>query len=148
MTVMELPLSSRSIVETLSRLAREYRIQVFYAFGSRAAEIRAAVEGTSKVDPANPSDIDIAVKLFRDEVLAIREKAELAIELEDLFGTGRVDLVLLADADPYLAVNIIRGERLFCRDERAADEYELYVLRRAGDLAPFERERIGSVLNR
>jgi predicted nucleotidyltransferase len=145
---MELSSSTDSIIERLSRLAREYRVQIFYAFGSRAAEIRAAVDETGKLDPANAADIDVAVKLFRDETLSIREKAELAIELEDLFGAGRVDLVLLADADPFLAANIIRGERLFCRDEHAADVYELYVLRRAGDLAPFERERIESVLNR
>jgi len=145
---MKLSSSTDSIIETLSRLAREYRVQIFYAFGSRAAEIRAAVDETGTLDPANAADIDVAVKLFRDEMLSIREKAELAIELEDLFGTGRVDLVLLADADPFLAANIIRGERLFCRDEHAADVYELYVLRRAGDLAPFERERIESVLNR
>ena len=46
------------------------------------------------------------------------------------------------EADPFLAANIIRGERLFCADVLAADEYELYVLRRAGDLAPLERERL------
>ena len=27
-------------------------------------------------------------------------------------------------------------------DEYEADEYELYILRRAGDLAPLEKERI------
>jgi hypothetical protein len=54
---------------------------------------------------------------------------------------------VLEQADPFLAVNIIRGERLFCSDEYEADQYELYVLRRAGDLAPFERMRIDSVIN-
>lgn len=137
-----------SIGEKLESVTRAFRIQILYAFGSRMAEVRAAVDGTTKLDPTNSSDIDVGVKLFRGEVLSIREKAELAIELEDLFSTGRVDLVLLSDADPFLAANIIRGERLFCCDVDAADEYELFVLRRAGDLAPFERERIESVLNR
>jgi len=54
---------------------------------------------------------------------------------------GRIDLVVLPEADPFLAANIIRGERLFPHDANAADEYELYILRRAGDLAPLERER-------
>lgn len=79
--------------------------------------------------------------------LSIREKAELAVALENLLGADRVDLVLLAEADPFLAVNVIRGERLFCRDAYAADEYELYVLRRAGDLAGFERLRIERILD-
>ena len=69
------------------------------------------------------------------------------MKLEDLLDVGKVDLVLLSEADPFLSVNIIRGERLFSSDERWADEYDLYVLRRAGDLAPFEQLRIESVLN-
>jgi hypothetical protein len=35
---------------------------------------------------------------------------------------------------------------LYARDEDDADEYDLYVLRRAGDLAPLERERIALIL--
>ena len=41
---------------------------------------------------------------------------------------------------------MIRGERLYAQDDHAADEYDLYVLRRAGDLAPFERARMAFVL--
>jgi hypothetical protein len=51
-----------------------------------------------------------------------------------------------SQTDPFLAAEIIRGERLFTKDEHEADEYELYVLRRAGDLAPLERERMALVL--
>jgi len=35
---------------------------------------------------------------------------------------------------------------VFCRDEYEADTYELYVMRRAGDLAPFERLRIERIM--
>lgn len=59
---------------------------------------------------------------------------------------GRVDLVCLPEADPFLAANVIRGERLYARDEYEADEYDLYVLRRAGDLIPLGRERMALVL--
>jgi hypothetical protein len=55
---------------------------------------------------------------------------------------------VLPEADPFVAAEVIRGERLFADDEDAADEYDLYVLRRAGDLAPFERERIEMILGR
>ncbi len=72
----------------------------------------------------------------------MRKKASLAVALEDLFGVSRVDLVVLPEADPFLAANIIRGDRLYAQNEHAADEYDLYVLRRAGDLAPLERERL------
>ena len=81
-----------------------------------------------------------------DQTLSVREKAEWAVALENLMGVDRVDLVLLPQADTFLAVNIIRGERMFCRDEYEADVYELYILRRAGDLAPFERLRIECIM--
>ena len=45
-----------------------------------------------------------------------------------------------------MAVEVIRGERLYAADEHEADEYELYILRRAGDLLPLERERQALVL--
>ncbi len=68
------------------------------------------------------------------------------LALEDAFEVPRVDLVMLAEADPFLAANVVRGERLYARDTYLADEYDLYVLRRAGDLAPLERERIALIL--
>ena len=61
--------------------------------------------------------------------------------IRDRFDVGRVDLVVLPEADPFLAVNVIRGERLFADDAYLADEYDLYILRRAADLLPLERER-------
>lgn len=136
------------LAEKLEALCCAFRIQVLYVFCSRAYEIRRAIEGIGQTDSASLSDVDVAVKLPACEEFSIRQKAELAVELEDLFGVNRVDLVVLSEADPFLAANIVRGERLFARDERSADEYELYVLRRAGDLAPFERERIEAALKR
>jgi hypothetical protein len=52
-----------------------------------------------------------------------------------------VDLLDLRAADAFLALEVIRGERIYCRDEPLADEFELFVMRRAGDLEPFELER-------
>jgi uncharacterized protein len=53
----------------------------------------------------------------------------------------RVDVVLLPTASPFLALEIIRGELLYCADADAQAQFELYVLRRVGDLAPFQRFR-------
>ena len=117
-----------------------------YVFGSRAGEIYNAMDGGG-LEPGRSSDVDIAVKPPGDRTLSVREKVELAVGLENLLGVDRVDLVVLPEADPFLAVNIIRGERLFCRDDYEADDYELYVLRRAGDLARFERLRIERILD-
>jgi hypothetical protein len=66
------------------------------------------------------------------------------VRLEALFAaaTGRrVDLVDAGRAGAFLALDIVRGERIFTRDPTDTDRFELCVLRRAGDLLPFERQR-------
>lgn len=135
-----------SLGDRLASFCKSRHIEALYVFGSRSGEILAAMGQDGSVS-VQPSDVDIAVKLPADRTLSVREKAELAVELENLLGADRVDLVLLSEADPFLSVNAIRGERLYCRDEYLADEYELYVLRRAGDLARHERLRIAQILN-
>ena len=57
--------------------------------------------------------------------------------LEDLFSVNRVDVVVISEVDAFLAANIIR-----------ADEYDLYILRKAGHLAPLERERISLIMEK
>ena len=130
--------------EALARLCRQFDIEILYVFGSRAREVREWVSGPRPSLSPKPTDVDIGVKASR--VLMARDKVRLSLALEDLLGATRVDLVLLSDADPFLAANIVRGERLCARDTYQADEYDLYVLRRAGDLAPLERERMALIL--
>jgi len=50
-------------------------------------------------------------------------------------------LIDAGKASAFLALEAISGERLYCADSTRCDEFDLYVLRRAGDLAPFEKER-------
>ena len=131
--------------KNLARLCEKYKLNSLYAFGSRGqAAARFILTGESM--PVSESDLDIGI-LPRNP-LSVKEKVELALELETLFNVSRVDLVILSDADPFLAANIIRGERLYARDSYQADEYDLYILRRAGDLAPLERERMALILGK
>ena len=51
--------------------------------------------------------------------------AKVELERE---GCGRVDLVVLPEADPFVAVEIIRGERLYARDEYDADQIRMLPL--------------------
>lgn len=116
-----------------------------YAYGSRCRQIKNYIDGKGPLDKASPSDADIGVRVSKGYRLSVRDKVALTIELEDLFDINKVECVVLSEADPFLAANIIRGERLYCEDGYAADEYELYILRRAGDLAYLERERLGII---
>jgi predicted nucleotidyltransferase len=132
--------------QQLRKICDRHLLDLVYAFGSRASEVRGFVYGIGKMDKGTTSDVDIGVKASRKRgAMSVREKVELAAKMEDLLGLGRVDLVILSEADPFLAANIVRGERIFASDSYVADEYELYILRRAGDLAPLERERLRMV---
>jgi predicted nucleotidyltransferase len=135
-----------NLQEQLSALFERYDLVAAYAFGSRADEIAACVRGEAVEAAPLASDADIGVLPARQHPLTPRDRVRLTIALEDLLHASRVDLVVLSEADPFLAANVVRGARLFARDEYEADEYDLYVLRRAGDLAPLERERMRLIL--
>ena len=126
----------------LADICRAYKATMLYAFGSRAVEIYEWLAGRRQQLAPGASDVDIGARAARDTFWSVKDKVLLALALEDLFDCPRVDLVVLNEADPFLATEIIRGERLFAAAEHDADEYDLYVLRRAGDLAPLERERL------
>jgi len=130
----------------LSEIAERYGVRDVYAFGSRAGEARARVAGALDAPVQGTSDLDIAVQPGVGHTLSPRERVRLTDELESLFGVSRVDLVVLGEAPSLLAVEVIRGELLHTTDPLAQAEHELYVLRRAADLAPFQKERTRRIL--
>lgn len=78
--------------------------------------------------------------------LAPPDRVELTLALEHALDVRPVDLLMLPEAAPFLALAAIRGNLLYRADAVDQAEYELFVLRRAGDLAPLERERQQIVL--
>lgn len=132
--------------ESLEQICRAFDLTILYVFGSQAKSARDWIEERVDRLPSHYSDVDIGVKGVPGKIWSVAEKVKLSIVLEDLFNCERLDLVVLSEADPFLAAEIVRGERLFARDEHAADEYDLYILRRAGDLVPLERERMSLIL--
>jgi predicted nucleotidyltransferase len=113
-------------------VATDARVQGVYLFGSRARGEESAA-----------SDIDLGI-LFSTAV-ELREVVLLEAKLAETLDRG-VDLVDLGSSRTFLALEIIQGERIYCADPLACDRFELYVLRRAGDLAHFEKERRSSLL--
>lgn len=107
--------------------AGDSRILALYIFGSRGRH-----------EETTESDVDVGVLWHQeqslDDVLLLEDTLERRLGVD-------VDVVDAGRANAFLALDIIRGERVFCTDEDRCDEFELYVMRRAGDLAPFERER-------
>ena len=105
----------------------ESRIVAIYLFGSLA-------DGTATLE----SDVDLGV-LF-DRPFGVASRAWLEARFSHVLDKN-VDLVDVGTCDAFLALSVIRGERLYCTDLDRCDEFDLYVMRRAGDLEPFERQR-------
>lgn len=131
-------------MHALQKICKDHNIAALYVFGSRAAELIRALNDDAYSFAPSASDLDVGILSQSD--FSVDRKVSLALELETLFNTPRVDLFVLQEVDAFLAANIIRGERICTLDSYYADEYELFVLRRAGDLAELERERIGMIL--
>jgi predicted nucleotidyltransferase len=125
----------------LSSLCERMDVSFLHSFGSRARQSAGWINGCQDRGRFETSDVEIGVRSRLSVVWSVADKVRLAQALEDLLGCPRVDLVVPGEADPFLAAEMIRGERLHAEDSYQADEYDLYVLRRAGDLAPLERER-------
>lgn len=146
-TAMHRSKAGCQIGEMLENLAKRFAVSELYVFGSRAREIAGKVQGL-RSDPAFPeSDVDIGVGSSPGRLLSVADKVELAIALEDLLMVDRVDLIVISEADPFLAVDIVRGELLFCEDPDQQAKNELYILARAGDLARHRRERIETIFS-
>ncbi|HOT44563.1 MAG TPA: nucleotidyltransferase domain-containing protein [Spirochaetota bacterium] len=131
---------------SIRELAEQYKVFCFYSFGSRSREVLALVKGERQSLERSASDIDIGVHYQDNFHPSLGESIRLEQKLEDLFET-RVDLVDVVSARLYLALEIIRGELLFCSNEDLQSEYELLILRRADDLAGYERERRKMILD-
>jgi predicted nucleotidyltransferase len=130
--------------EKIEQIAAKYGLQIIYAFGSRAKEALEVVEGRTATFSSTPSDLDIGVK--PESLLTVEEKVEIAIFFEDLFDLPRVDVVVLPEAPVSLAVEIVTGEILYARDSTYEAEYQLYIMRMAADLLPYELEKQNMVL--
>ena len=107
-------------------------VRALYVFGSR-------IDGTARPD----SDLDIGV------LYASPQPLEKTIRLEEVLCRAvrqPVDVIDVARASAFLALAVVRGDRIFTRNEVETDLFDLYVLRRAGDLLPFERTRCAMLL--
>ena len=131
----------------LETIARQFGINEIYVFGSRAEEIAARFRGVTVPARFHGADVDIGAQPEPGKTLSIQEKVRLTIALEDFLDVARVDLVVIPEADPFLAAEVIRGALLYCSDPDDQADNELYILRRAGDLAHYKRERIQSILS-
>ena len=134
------------VKEKIKEVAERSGLQLIYAFGSRAKEALMMVEGKIGHLPPELSDLDIGIK--PESPLTVEEKVEIALAFEEVFDVPRVDLVVLSDAPVFLALEIVTGELLYANDSTYEAEYQLYIMRRAAELIPYERMKEEMILGR
>lgn len=130
-----------SLQSEVARLCDEFSLVALYVFGSRAAEVAARVAGLPAPCEHPHSDVDVGALPRRGDTFSARDKVLLAQRLESMLAASRVDLVVVPEAEAFLAADVVRGELLAATDLDAEAEAQLYYLRRAADLAPFLREQ-------
>ena len=133
-----------SRLQRLEQICARHDVDALYSYGSRALQALRWLHHKGAL-AAGPSDLDLAVSRGIGKRFSLAEKVALATAFSDLFEFAAVDLADMAEVDAFVAANIVRGERLYCSDRMYAEELDLYVLRRAGDLAPYERERLARI---
>ena len=132
----------------IDELAHKYSLSIIYVFGSRAREVVDTVNGVTPklIQKQGGSDIDIALLPFK--LLSIDQKVMIATEFEDLFGAHRVDVVVLPETSPFLAYEAVTGELLYARDADEEAKYQLYIINRAADLFPHQKDRFNILLEK
>ena len=85
----------------LMAIGHRYKIAALYVFGSQAKEIAGRMRGQVVSSRYPDSDVDIGFQPATDHRLSAQDRVRLSIELEDLLGVNRVDLVVLPEADPF-----------------------------------------------
>ena len=133
-------------MDAIRDLCRRHRVASLYAFGSRAAEALEWTKDERERFDERPSDLDLAVTPVVGAEFDARDRVRLGIDLESLFEVPQVDLVILWEAEAFLAVEVVRGELLYCDDPDCQAREELYILRRAGDRAFFDEKRLEGIL--
>jgi predicted nucleotidyltransferase len=133
--VRQWPHMSRPLLDhaPVSALDTEPSVIGAYLFGSHATG-RAHRE----------SDVDLGVLLDTHLASTAGERFEIRLRLiaalGEAIGRNDVDLVVLNEAPPALAREIVtRGRRVYCRDAEADHAYRRTVMLRAADLEPFLR---------
>lgn len=120
------------------KVLKNLGVTAVYLFGSRAS---------GKAGPL--SDYDVAVLLRktipREEYLD--RKLRLIAQFASFFNDSRVEVVILNEASPLLAMNIIDGGRvLFESDLPARVAFETKITMQYLDRLPYERRYLKTLL--
>lgn len=107
-------------------------VQALYAFGTIA---------TGELQPLSDLDFGILLSEHLDKIQRLKTHLDLIALFNRVFSTDEVDLVLMNDAPPRFAFNIIKdGKLLFQRDKKALVNFRERVVMSHLDFIPVKKE--------
>jgi hypothetical protein len=119
-------------LDELKTIFVKHGVILAYLFGSHA-------EGRAR--PA--SDVDVAVLLPRDmlPLKTFDKQLKLMAELSDTLGVSEVDVVILNEAPPLLAFEVVKHGKVLYEDPvtRPAVDFAVYAFSRYADTIPFRQ---------
>jgi predicted nucleotidyltransferase len=114
-------------------IAERYHIGLIYLFGSQADKGKGYFKGEDVIHDVF-SDLDVAIAFETPPDDAIKTYGILFKEISEIFDPFHVDLIFMHEVDTILQYEIIKGIRIYEKDEFSADEFEERIMKKAEDL--------------
>jgi len=114
-------------------LSKKYGIIFIYLFGSQTDKGKRYLEGED-VEPDIFADLDVAIAFGDPPVETMKTYGILFKEISKIFDPFNIDLIFMHELDALFQYEIIKGERIYEKDEFSADEFEEGIMKRAEDL--------------
>jgi uncharacterized protein len=115
-------------------LAEENNLLLIYLFGSQAEKGRKYLQGED-IEPDEFSDLDIAVAFEKPPSKAMMTYGILYREFSKTFDPFTIDLVFMHEQNILFQYEILKGARIYEKDESFADEFEEMIMKRSEDLS-------------
>ncbi len=125
--------SDMDMKKRIRDIAERFDCVLVYFFGSQADKGRRYLEGED-VSADHFSGLDIAVAFREAPTDAIKIYGKVYQEMSRLLEPFNLDLVFMHELGALFRYEIIKGVRVYEKDDYRADEFEEEVMRRAEDL--------------
>ncbi len=117
----------------IRKLAEKYGIILIYLFGSQADKGKKYLKGEN-VKPDIFTDLDIAIAFEKKPAEPMEIYGTLFKEFSKIFEPFNIDLVFMHEHNALFQYEIIKGVRIYEKDELSTDEFEEGIMKRAEDM--------------
>ncbi len=120
--------------EKIKNIAEKYGISIIYLFGSQAKNAAKYLKADNTTAD-DLSDLDLAVYFKEGPSNSMKIYGALYKEFSEVFEPFYIDLIFIHEVEILFQYEIIKGIRIFEKEESFADEFEEMIMKRAEDLA-------------